>query len=77
MDCRCNLFIILDGYTICSNCGWVLESRAAEGNFTPIGYQRISKKESKQRKKFNFKEYYLKKYDSKKFTFTHKKSETF
>lgn len=66
--CRCcknNLFILLDGYTICSKCGVIVESKTAEIDFTPAGYFRKSskrKKESKQRKKEKFKKYYLKKY---------------
>ena len=63
--CKCNVFILLDGYVICSKCGLVLESKTAEIDFTPAGYFRKSskrKKESKQRKKEKFKKYYLKKY---------------
>ena len=63
--CRSNVFILLDGYKICSSCGLILESKTAETDFTPAGYYRISykrKKESKQRKKEKFKQYYLQKY---------------
>lgn len=63
--CKCNVFILLDGYTICSNCGLILESKTAEIDFTPAGYFRKSnkrKKESKQRKKEKFQKYYLQKY---------------
>lgn len=66
--CRCcknNLFILLDGYTICSKCGVIVESKTAEIDFTPAGYFRKSnkrKKESKQRKKEKFQKYYLQKY---------------
>ena len=66
--CRCcknNLFILLDGYTICSKCGVIVESKTAEIDFTPAGYYRKSykrKKESKQRKKERFQKYYQQKY---------------
>ena len=64
--CKCNVFILLDGYTICSQCGLILESKTAEIDFTPAGYYRRSnrkrKKESKQRKKEKFEKYYLQKY---------------
>lgn len=66
--CRCcknNLFILLDGYTICSKCGVIVESKTAEIDFTPVGYYRKSdkrKKESKQRKKERFQKYYQQKY---------------
>lgn len=63
--CKCNVFILLDGYTICSECGLILESKTAEIDFKPAGYFRKSnkrKKESKQRKKEKFQKYYLQKY---------------
>ena len=63
--CKCNVFILLDGYTICSECGLILESKTGEIDFTPAGYYRTSskrKKESRQRKKEKFKKYYLQKY---------------
>lgn len=66
--CRCcknNLFILLDGYTICSKCGVIVESKTAEIDFRPAGYYRKSdkrKKESKQRKKERFQKYYQQKY---------------
>jgi hypothetical protein len=63
--CKANIFILLDGYIICSKCGLILESLTAENDFTPAGYFRKSskrKKESKQRKKEKFKKYYLQKY---------------
>ena len=64
--CKCNVFILLDGYVICSNCGLVLQSFTYESDFVPAGYFRRSnrkrKKESKQRKKEKFKKYYLQKY---------------
>jgi len=62
--CKCNLFILLDGYTICSHCGLILESKTGEIDFTPAGYYIPfrRKKESKQRKKEKFKKYYRQKY---------------
>ena len=65
--CRCcknNLFSLLDGYTICSKCGVIVESKTAEIDFTPAGYYRKykRKKESKQRKKERFQKYYQQKY---------------
>ena len=59
------MFILLDGYTICSKCGVIVESKTAEIDFTPVGYYRKSdkrKKESKQRKKERFQKYYQQKY---------------
>lgn len=66
--CKCSVFISLDGYIICSNCGLILETFTAEIDFVPAGYYKKSKekkKESKQRKKKRFKQYYLKKYKKK------------
>ena len=56
---------MLDGYTICSECGVIVESKTAEIDFTPAGYYRRykRKKESKQRKKEKFKKYYQQKYN--------------
>lgn len=65
--CKCNVFILLDGYTICSNCGLILASETAERDFIPAGYYKKykRKKESKQRKKEKFEKYYQQKYKGK------------
>ena len=61
-ECKSNLFILLDGYTICSQCGLILESHTAESDFVPAGYFRFKKRKSKQKKKKDFEKYYLQKY---------------
>ena len=49
-NCRCNYFIIREGYIICSNCGFIVESFTNE-NFHSIGYAPLNRKRKKKKKK--------------------------
>ncbi|MBP5407682.1 MAG: hypothetical protein J6Y42_00915 [Bacilli bacterium] len=49
-NCRCNYFIIREGYIICSNCGFIVESFTNEGFYT-IGYLPLGRKRKRSKKK--------------------------
>lgn len=48
-NCRCNLFILKEGYVICSKCGFIVESNTNE-NFSVIGYAPLGRRKKKKKK---------------------------